>query len=81
MEGVKPQYSPIKCDVTYSHEETRQMLYCNICKLDLKGKIQFEAHIKSKRHRGMLKQLKKTSELIGLHAKNLKGLSQDNVPT
>ena len=76
MDGIEPQYSPIKCDVAYSEEETRQMLYCSICKLDLKGKLQFEAHVKSKRHRGMLKQLKKTSHLIGLHAKKLKGITQ-----
>ena len=80
MNGVQPTSSPLKCEVTYTHEETRQMLHCSICNLDLKGKIQFEAHTKSKRHRGMVNKLKRTTQLLDLHTKKLKSIShEDNV--
>jgi len=80
MNGVQPTCSPLKCEVTYTHEETRQMLHCSICNLDLKGKIQFEAHTKSKRHRGVVNKLKRTTQLLDLHTKKLKSIShEDNV--
>ena len=77
LHGIRPEYSPIQCNVNYSHEDTRKMFHCGICKLDLKGKIQYEAHIKSKRHRGLVKKLKKTSQLIDIHKKNLESKYQE----
>jgi tRNA dimethylallyltransferase len=69
IEGVKPLHRPMECDAksTYSHEETRMIFSCDTCSIDLKGKIQLEAHLKSKRHAWKVKHLKKTSQLLHMY--------------
>ena len=57
-------YVPLDRDVksTYSYEETRQIFPCEVCSIHLKGKVQLDEHLKSKRHKRMLKHMKKKSE-------------------
>ena len=34
----------------YSYQESRQMFFCEVCNLHLKGRVTFEDHMKSRRH-------------------------------
>ena len=74
VDGIQPSHSPMECDANsaYSHEETRQMFSCEICNIDLKGKIQYEDHLKRKRHARMIKHLKNTSQILDVYEKKLK---------
>ena len=59
-------YVPLDRDVksTYSYEETRQIFPCEVCSIHLKGKVQLDEHLKSKRHKRMLKHMKKKSKSL-----------------
>ena len=47
----KCQLKPVPLTKAYSYEESRQIFHCEKCDIDLRGKLQFEAHLKSRRHR------------------------------
>lgn len=42
---------------TYSHEDSRRVFNCPLCGIEVKGRIQLEAHINSRKHRGRNKHL------------------------
>lgn len=42
----------------YSFQDTRQMLTCDVCHVSLKGKLQFEAHVKGRKHHQQLRHSK-----------------------
>ena len=81
VDGIEPRYRPMESDkkLSYSHEETRKVFNCSTCNINTKGSIQFEIHLKSKRHSKMAKHLKKTSKLIESYEHKLKNsINLDN---
>ena len=41
----------------YSYQESRQMFFCDVCNLHLKGRMTFEDHMKSRRHQKRKKKM------------------------
>ena len=67
------QLQPVPLSKAYSYEESRQIFHCEKCDIDLRGKLQFEAHLKSRRHKSRLRPINKPdvcekvpSEMIAL---------------
>ena len=51
---------PLPCTASaHSFEDTRQTFNCQHCNVTLKGKIQYEAHINSRRHKKTVASQKK----------------------
>ena len=48
VEGHQP-LAPLAA-TTYSHEESRKVYRCETCDIHVKGRLQYEQHVKSKRH-------------------------------
>ena len=40
----------------YSEEESRQNFHCDFCKIVIKGKLQYENHLKGRRHKFNMKK-------------------------
>lgn len=47
----------------HGFEESRKMYRCDICSLDVKGKLQFDAHISSRRHKFLVSRASKKPRL------------------
>ena len=47
----------------YSYDDTRKVLTCDLCNLQLRGKIQLEAHLNSKNHKFRVKMAQRNAEL------------------
>merc|ERR1712051_221103 len=53
-------HQPLPCTASaHSFEDTRQTFNCQHCNVTLKGKIQYEAHINSRRHKKTVASQKK----------------------
>ena len=57
VDGKTPDEEPLPFhSSTYSHEESRETFHCDVCQLQVKGKLQLEAHMKSKHHKHKVKK-------------------------
>ena len=65
-------------DNIYRFLSRAQMFSCDVCNIHLKGRIQYEDHLKRKKHARMIKHLKKTSEILSVYENNLKSRKESN---
>jgi hypothetical protein len=57
-------HQPLPCTTSaHSFEATRQTFNCQHCNVTLKGKIQYEAHISSRRHKKTVASQKKKARM------------------
>ena len=60
VEGIEPL--PLVANA-HSYDDTRKVLTCDLCNLQLRGKIQLEAHLNSKNHKFRVKMVQRNAEL------------------
>ncbi len=74
MNGQEPALKALPLNqVAHSFEDSRQMYECSLCDLNLKGRLQFEQHLKSKRHKRVASSVR-----IRVRLQLLEGINDDD---
>lgn len=49
--------SPLPMNTSaYNHEESRKMFFCEVCRLQVKGRLQMDQHLASKKHKSLARK-------------------------